>query len=181
MIHLGEGPVGIIFFGTLCASCSWIAVSFFTSVKSSVIVASNTFLILFSFFHLGSHLCTYRPIGLIYGFFFPFIFLCCSDQVIPIILSSRSRVCFSALSNFLCLSKWVSYFQLDPFLQVLFPFYNNMHFYQWPFLIPSIQNIPLLNSESGTLVRSVSQFVLSGEFSQSFNLEWCFFIFLVYL
>ena len=64
-------------FGTPCASCTWISVSFLRFGKCLVIISSNTFSISFSLSSPGSLLCInchdiWYPIGLFYCFhFFP--------------------------------------------------------------------------------------------------------------
>ena len=45
IICLGVGLFEFILFGTFCASCTWICVSFFRFGTSSAIISSNTFLI----------------------------------------------------------------------------------------------------------------------------------------
>ena len=45
MICVDVYLLGFILFGTLCASCTWISVSFFRVMKFSAIISSSTFLI----------------------------------------------------------------------------------------------------------------------------------------
>ena len=52
MIRLGVGLFGFILFCTLCASCTWISVSFFRFGQFSAIIFPNTFSIPFSLLFL---------------------------------------------------------------------------------------------------------------------------------
>ena len=100
MICLCMALFGFILFGTLCASCTWISVSFFRFGKFSAIISSNTFLIPFSLsspleplLRLSCHaLCCLIDLLSCFHFFFICLSVCCSDWVISIILLSRSLI-----------------------------------------------------------------------------------------
>ena len=105
MLCLGVGLFGFILFGTLCASCTRIAISFFRKFWEvfSYYFIKYIFNPLFFLFPLESLLCIdwhalYFSIDLILlSFFFHLLSVCCPDWVISIILSSRSLILSSAL------------------------------------------------------------------------------------
>ena len=96
MVSLGVDLFGFILFGTLCAFCTLIPVSFFRFGKFLAIISSNTFSIPFflsspSGIHimcrLSSFISSHRSCILL-SFLFHLSF-CCSDWMISTILSSR--------------------------------------------------------------------------------------------
>ena len=100
------GSVWIQIVWGLCASCSWIFVSFFRYEKFSAIISPNLFSIPFSFsstsqipFMHRLH-AFYYPTDLLYCFHFFFHLVFCLLSwldIISIILSSRSLILSSAL------------------------------------------------------------------------------------
>ena len=124
-------------------------------------------------------------------FFFICLSVCCSDQMISIILSFRSLICSSILFTLLFIafsSVFILAIELSSFDWLLFKVFSSL--LQWSaFLLIAFLNsfsifiTYFLPSGSGRLERSVSLFVLSGDFSCSFNWEWylCFFILLIFL
>ena len=144
---------GFILIETLCASCSQISVSFCRFGKFSAIISSNTFSITFSSpsgipikYRLGCFILSHRyHILLSFFFSFSFFFLCCSDWVISIFLSSSSLIHSSALSSLLFIafsSAFVPENEFSNFNWLLFIVSNSL--LQWlaflsiAFLIPSV-------------------------------------------
>ena len=108
MVCVEVGLLGYILFGILCGSCTLIYVSFFRFRKFSVIIYSNTFLIHLSFFspsgiynipRLAHDIILYTSYVTFFLYIFICLFVCCSDGVISIILSSRSLISSSVKSE----------------------------------------------------------------------------------
>ena len=125
-----------------------ISVSFPRLGKFSVIILSNTFCVLFSLFSFWDpynvnvvHIMSQRSHKLSSVFKICFCF-CCSDWVVPTILSSRSLKCSSESSHLLLFPLVYSSFQLtysseltdSPFL-----FSNSLpRLSPWPVLFPKV-------------------------------------------
>ena len=102
MIYLEVGISGFILFGTLCASSTWIYVSYFRVGKFSAIIYSIIFLIPFSLFFRENvnYECWAANVDILnvipeisqlfwFWFFLTCLSFCCSYWMISIILSSR--------------------------------------------------------------------------------------------
>ena len=120
-------------------------------------------------------------------FFFIWVSFCCSNWVISIILSSRSSSALFILLFMAFSSAFISSNEFSNFSGLLTA--SSSFLQQSAFLLIAFLNsfsifiIPLLNSGSVRLKKSVSLFVLSREFSVYFNWEWflCFFLLLIFL
>ena len=120
-------------------------------------------------------------------FFFIWVSFCCSNWVISIILSSRSSSALFILLFIAFSSAFISSNEFSNFSGLLTA--SSSFLQQSAFLLIAFLNsfsifiIPLLNSVSVRLKKSVSLFVLSREFSVYFNWEWflCFFLLLIFL
>ena len=155
----------LFWFGSLCASWTWISVSFFKYEKFTAIINSYTF---YSFVSLSgiSVICSLVCFVLFHRSCMLFCFhfsICCSVWVISMILSSKSLLktfvsfIYSLLFIASCLRNWGIYFY------VTFIIFNSL--LKLPFFISinflnsfSIFITDILNSLSGRLIISVQYF-----------------------